>query len=245
MHRYLAIAVILFLTLPAGCAKERPAAGAPDQLSPQEVQRLRQEGNPLLVNVMSIIECMDARIPGSVCLPCEGVAKNLGSVATDKERPLVFYCQSPRCARSCLAVEEAKKLGYRKAYLMQGGLPAWKAAGYRTESPERIPRQPVHSLKPAQVKQWLDEGQKMVILDIRTRERFDQGHIPGAVSVPLQELHRRYAEIPQDSLIVVVDSSGDQSFLAASYLARKGFGDVVRLFGGMDRWSALTAGKRS
>ena len=43
--------------------------------------------------------------------------------------------------------------------------------------------------------------------------------------------------------LMLVDDQGFRSFLAASYLARKGF-RVTRLFGGIAAWNALSEGKR-
>jgi len=54
----------------------------------------------------------------------------------------------------------------------------------------------------------------------------------------MEELHERYAEIPLGRQLVVTDEGGDRSFLAASYLIRKGI-DAVRLAGGMKQWRAL------
>ncbi|MEJ2795289.1 metalloregulator ArsR/SmtB family transcription factor [Iodobacter sp. LRB] len=42
----------------------------------------------------------------------------------------------------------------------------------------------------------------MVLLDVRTEEEFSQGHLPGAINIPLDELERRLTELPQDQDIV-------------------------------------------
>jgi rhodanese-related sulfurtransferase len=41
-----------------------------------------------------------------------------------------------------------------------------------------------------------------VVLDVRPRHEYDSGHIPGAVSVPLEELEQRLAELPADVDVV-------------------------------------------
>jgi rhodanese-related sulfurtransferase len=240
-----AAVVLTLMVFTFGCAPQKTVGEVPGELPATGLFRMMQTEKVLLINTTSDMECMDQRIPGSICLPCGDVAAGLGKVARDKDAPIVFYCENGSCYRSCPAAEEARKRGYQRVYTLKGGLLAWKEAGYVTESPDRIPRQPVYSIQPARVNQWLGEGRKMVILDVRSKELFDQGHIQGALSIPMNELHRRYAEIPQDLMILVVDQSGFQSFLAASYLVRKGFGDVERLSGGVDRWTPLTAAKGS
>jgi len=234
--------LILFAT---SCASEKPVSEVPGEMTATGLSRMMESERVALINTMSDIECMDHRIPGSLCLSCEETGEKLGRIAGNKGAPVVFYCESERCYRSCLAATEARKLGYQRVYTLKGGLSAWKEAGYGTESPDRIPRQAVFSIRPSQAASLLAERQDILILDIRSRDSFNQGHIQGAVNFPMNELHRSYGDIPHDRRIVVVDQNGYRSFLAASYLVRKGFGDVVRLLGGMDRWNQYLSVNKS
>ena len=59
-----------------------------------------------------------------------------------------------------------------------------------------------------------------------------------AMNIPMALLHLRYQEISLDRHLVVVDEDGSRSFLAASYLSRKGFASIERLAGGMSAWDA-------
>jgi rhodanese-related sulfurtransferase len=246
MRKILKAAIVLvLLVFVAACVSEKPISEVPGELPATGLSRMMESERVLLVNTMSNIECMDHRIPGSLCLPCEEVGEKLGRLAGDKEAPVVFYCESERCYRSCLAAADARKLGYQKVYTLKGGLVGWKEAGYGTESPDRIPRQAVFSVRPSEAVSWIAKKKDVLILDIRSRDIFNQGHIQGAVNIPMHELHKRYGDIPQNRRIVVVDQNGYRSFLAASYLSRKGFGDVVRLLGGMDRWNQYQAVNKS
>ena len=54
-----------------------------------------------------------------------------------------------------------------------------------------------------QLKEKLDAGADIVIVDVRSKEDFDEGHIPGAVSIPWQqEMEARYTELPRDKEII-------------------------------------------
>ncbi len=55
-----------------------------------------------------------------------------------------------------------------------------------------------------QLKEKLDAVVDLVIVDVRSKEDFDEGHVPGAVSIPWpQEMEARYTELPRDKEIIV------------------------------------------
>ena len=78
---------------------------------------------------------------------------------------------------------------------------------------------------------------KLVVLDVRPREEYDSGHIPGALSIPLGELKKRITELPKGKQIVAY-CRGPLCALApeaARYLSRKGY-RVKRLAEGAPDW---------
>ncbi|MBC7172924.1 MAG: rhodanese-like domain-containing protein [Polyangiaceae bacterium] len=80
----------------------------------------------------------------------------------------------------------------------------------------------------------VDEG--ALLLDVRTREEFAAGHLPGAINVPVQELSARIGEVgPKDRPIVVYCRSGARSGSAARMLGGAGF-SVIHDLGPMSRW---------
>jgi rhodanese-related sulfurtransferase len=193
-----------------------------------------------LVNVMSRIECLDHRIPGSRCIACEEFNENLPSIQKDKK--LVIYCESEGCIRSCRSAGEAVKAGFEEVYVLEGGMPAWKHAGFLMESVQRIPRGFIQSVKAGRLKDWFESHPENIIVDIRSEIFYEEKHLEGAVNIPFYQLHSRYYELPWDRTVFVVDDRGLRSFLAACYLARKGF-PVFRLFGGMEKWREVTGNK--
>lgn len=53
-----------------------------------------------------------------------------------------------------------------------------------------------------------DLGKKLHILDVRTAGEFEQGHMPGAQLLPVQELGSRMQEVPQDGPLLIVCRTG-------------------------------------
>jgi rhodanese-related sulfurtransferase len=52
------------------------------------------------------------------------------------------------------------------------------------------------------LKEKLDAGADIVIVDVRSKEEFDESHIIGAVSIPWEEIESRYTELPRDKEII-------------------------------------------
>lgn len=97
------------------------------------------------------------------------------------------------------------------------------------------------SLEPVTVEELekrLDEG-SVVVIDVRPVEEFAAGHIPKALSIPVNELKRRLAELPRTKEIVAYCRGPYcvQSDEAVSLLRRQGF-KVRRLEVGLPDWRA-------
>lgn len=52
-------------------------------------------------------------------------------------------------------------------------------------------------------KRLLDAGARLIFIDLRPAEEFAQGRLPGARSIPLRELSRRYAELPRTGHVIL------------------------------------------
>ena len=124
----------------------------------------------------------------------------------------------------------------------KAGYPAWKQAGYAMETIERIPRGSIQSVRAQSLKQMLTERKDILLVDVRSEKSYKEGHIEGALNIPLYRFSSRYAEIPLDRTVVLVDDRGFRTFLAGSYLEMKGY-RVMRLFGGMQGWQEMKAEK--
>ncbi|NOR40019.1 MAG: sulfurtransferase [Gammaproteobacteria bacterium] len=97
------------------------------------------------------------------------------------------------------------------------------------------------SLTVPQLKQRLDQGEDILVLDVRTAADFvgEQGHIVGATNLPLEELLQRCDEISdyQEKPVVTVCRTDRRSDKAARLLAQRGFADVHVVTNGMTGWN--------
>ena len=89
----------------------------------------------------------------------------------------------------------------------------------------------------AEAKALMDSENGYIIIDARTQEEYDQGHIPGAIMIPEYEIaDRAEKELPdKDQLILVYCRSGRRSKIAAEELVKLGY-TTVKEFGGIIDW---------
>jgi rhodanese-related sulfurtransferase len=92
-------------------------------------------------------------------------------------------------------------------------------------------------LSPAQVKQLLDAGRPLVLLDVREPEEVALARIAGAVHIPMGDVPGRVHELDADADIVVYCHHGLRSASVAAFLLQREFASVANLSGGIDAWS--------
>jgi rhodanese-related sulfurtransferase len=97
------------------------------------------------------------------------------------------------------------------------------------------------NVSPLEVKQKLDAGEDIFILDVRQPEEYAEGYVPKAHLIPLGEIDGRLDEIPRDKPVIVVCRSGGRSQSASQKLDGHGFDNIHNMTGGTLAWKALPA----
>lgn len=96
----------------------------------------------------------------------------------------------------------------------------------------------VHNVNVDTLAADLEGGKVAMLVDVRTAQEFAEGHVPGAVNIPLDELPKRVSELEahKDAGLYVVCRSGGRSASAASMLAGRGF-QANNVEGGTLAWT--------
>lgn len=81
----------------------------------------------------------------------------------------------------------------------------------------------------------------VVKIDVRTKDEYSLGTIPGFINIPVDELREHLDELPKDKPIVVTCAVGLRGYLAYRILVQNGFKNVRNLSGGYKTWSTATA----
>lgn len=93
-------------------------------------------------------------------------------------------------------------------------------------------------LTAAQTKEFIEKKKDIFLLDVRTQEEYNAGHIKGAHLIPVAELDKNIHAIPPDKPIVVYCERGRRSTNACQILKEKGLTDLYNFKGGFQQWKS-------
>jgi len=187
----------------------------------------RAEIVDVLANGERSVESLAAEVHQSIANTSQHlqILKNAGLVTNRREGTFIYYrLASPEVVgfwRSLQAIARASRGDVEKLVH------------------EYLGEDEIEELTKEDLWKRIKRKEKLVVLDVRPEEEYFAGHIPGAVSIPLEDLKRRVRELPKSKQIVAY-CRGPLCALAPEatrYLKDKGF-RVKRLVDGAPDWEA-------
>jgi len=199
---------------------------APAAMQPGEFEDCGRKRGYLILDCRSP-EAFSAHIPGAINVSSGASFSTWAGTAL------------PEGARTLLVVEQPAELealywqllriGYdMPSGWLAGGMKAWRTSGRELQA---LPQWTVRELRDA-----LDGGNGLLVLDVRQPAEWAQGHIPGARHISGGEFPDRIGEVPAERPVAVICGSGYRSSVIASLLQRRGHEKVVNVLGGMAGW---------
>lgn len=96
----------------------------------------------------------------------------------------------------------------------------------------------IEEISAQELKQWMESGERLTVIDIRERDEFVQGHLPDATFIPrgFLELQIEQHHTDRDQPVIVYCAGGVRSALAARNLKEMGFTRPISLIGGFNGW---------
>jgi len=228
-----------------------------------KLNEMMVENPPFIVDVREASELeANGFIAGSINIPIRDLLKNLDKLPA-KDAKIVITCASGH--RGSLGMMALRMLGYTDVVNINGGINAWVKAEFPLET--GAPAAPVAGAAPevdaarlATLDAYLSNlpegfgaikspdfntelvaGTVPFILDVRSKEEWDaNGHIDGAINVPVIEVPANLAQLPADKAapIMVICASGHRGAMTKMYLEFLGYTNVRNLNGGMNGWIA-------
>jgi glyoxylase-like metal-dependent hydrolase (beta-lactamase superfamily II)/rhodanese-related sulfurtransferase len=202
-----------------------PLATRPSALSPAAAEDAIR-GGAIALDVRAGAAFGAAHLPGSVNVGLDGQFASWAGALLPTDRPLVIVAEDE--ADAAQAATRLARVGLeRVAGHLDGGVRAWADSG-----------RPVARL--AQV--TVDELERRLaaepglrVVDVRRPGEYADGHVPGAISLPLDRLQREW---PGSGPTAVICAGGYRSSAAASLLEAHGHADLVNVVGGTSAWIA-------
>ena len=170
-----------------------------------------------------------AHVPRSLHVGLDGqYASWVGTLAKPSDK-LLLVTESGREEEAVLRLA---RVGYENVVgTLAGGFEAWKRAGMPVAS---FPSEDVVSAVAAVAGGKPGAPKSRGVLDVRRPGEWSDGHLEGAVHIPLSELPARSKELDPNREWLVICASGYRSAMGASVLERAGFTRVANAAGGMD-----------
>ena len=199
----------------------------PAPLTPKEF-RAEMEKGAVVVDASEPAAFGGAHIKGAYSIWPEGLPVFAGWVLS-YEKPILLVLEDH--SHLDRAVRYLIRAGFdRIAGYLKDGIAGWYNAGFPIEG---LPLLSVHRLK-----EKLDRGDRLLVLDVRGQEEWDSGHIEGALHIYVGHLEKRLAEVPRDKPVAVICSVGHRAGIGASILARAGYKEVYNVLGSVRAWGA-------
>jgi len=200
----------------------------PENLTPQEVNRLRGQDYPIL-DVRSADSFGAGHVPGSIHIGLAGQFAAWAGTLLSTSAPLVIVAESEQQVDE--AVMRLARVGIEgvKGYLGDG-IPGWLAAGFAIEIVPQISVDELNNL--------ISREAGMQVIDVRRPLEYQSGHVPPAVSAPLAKLKDQIPSLglnPQKRTAVIC-AGGYRSSAATSILQQQGFVDLLNVIGGTSAW---------
>lgn len=203
----------------------------PAPLSIKEALPYFQRGAGLL-DTRSKGDYVQAHIPGSVHLEANDQLSNRIGFVFPPDVPMILLLSD--ASEYERVVYSLARVGYENVvgYIAEG-LDVWESLGLPLTAGDvkDIEPQELHSLM-----QNCTNGDCPVVVDVREPWEYRQGHVPGAILMPLGQIASRVTELDPNRPVAVICASGNRSQSAAALFGQKGFKTIYNVLGGTGAW---------
>ena len=194
----------------------------PQPLDADQFEQAMQEGM-LAIDIRSPEAFAGAYIPGSIAIPLEMLPAYAGwFLPYDQDLGLIVDSyHNVQTARRFLT-----RIGYdRVVGFLEQGLHEWEIRGKYYET--------IPAVYAGEIQRRIRDTESFTLLDVRTDNEYEQGHLPDAQHIFLGELPDRLDEVGPARPITTFCGSGQRAIIAASLLKKHGFQQVEDSLGSM------------
>ncbi|WP_330444436.1 MBL fold metallo-hydrolase [Flavobacterium sp. C4GT6] len=202
-------------------------------LTAQQLEATANSTGAIVLDVRHENDFVKEHIPNSIFIGLHGgFAPWVGALIRDVNQPILLVTPEGKEEETITRLARVgfdNTLGYLK-----GGMEAWKAAGFETES--------IRSISPEEFAEGLAQN-PIKVVDSRKPGEFSNGHVAEAVNIPLDFVNERFAEVPREADFYLHCAGGYRSVIMASILKARGYHNMINVekgFGGIKNTTVQT-----
>lgn len=186
--------------------------------------------NFLLIDARTKEEYQEAHIVGAISIPAKTFEDSATLLPNEKSFQLVFYCNGVKCGKSKKAAKKAAALGYTNILIYGEGFPVWEEKGLKiVPGPDYAKKIETTVMSPAELNKLVQGGGKdFVVVDVRDEAEYKEGHIPGAINLPLDTFAAKSEVLPKEKKVIVYCNSGGRSYNAYRKLIKLAYPSIYQ-----------------
>jgi rhodanese-related sulfurtransferase len=189
-----------------------------------------EKKNILLIDARTKEEYQEAHIVGAISMPENKFDELLSLLPADKGSQLVFYCNGVKCGKSKKAAHKAAAHGFTNILVYGEGFPVWEEKGFKiVPGPDYAKKIETTKMSPPELKKLMENGAKdFIVVDVRDESEYREGHIPGAVNIPVETFAAKSESLPKEKKIIVYCNSGGRSYNAYRKLMKLAYPSIAQ-----------------
>jgi hydroxyacylglutathione hydrolase len=192
-------------------------------LSAAEFEAIANSSDAVVLDVRHENDFVKEHVPGSIFIGIQGnFAPWAGAMLMNVAQPILLITPEGREQETITRLSRVgfdHVLGY-----LQGGISAWKAAGFDIDS--------IESISPETFAESLAEN-NMKVVDSRKPGEYEAEHVENAINIPLDTVNSHLNEIPKEEIFFLHCAGGYRSVIMASVLKSRGFHNLINVEKGM------------
>lgn len=197
------------------------------KLSIEEFKEWLKKDDVILLDTRRATDFTQGFIPGAISIGLEGRFAEWAGSLLSFDSPVVLVTEPGKEKESIVRLA---RVGFDKVKgYLDGGFEAWKNAGE--------PLDIIVDVEPDELMMDIPHDPNLVVVDVRRETEFADGHLPDALSIPLNDMvdPGRLANFEDNQNLYVHCAGGYRSVIASSLLKRQGIHNLRNVLGGWNK----------